>query len=79
MGCGYRFACPERTALEGIKRLEQFFVSIGLPVTLEGLDIPEDRLEEMADKCTDNNRKKIGSFVQLDREDVLNILKIAAK
>ena len=32
------FACPERTALEGIKRLEQFFVSIGLPVTLEGLD-----------------------------------------
>ena len=73
------FACPERTALEGIKRLEQFFVSIGLPVTLEGLDIPEDRLEEMADNCTDNNRKKIGSFVQLDREDVLNILKIAAK
>ena len=73
------FACPERTALEGIKRLEQFFVSIGLPVTLEGLDIPEDRLEEMADKCTDNNRKKIESFVQLDREDVLNILKIAAK
>ena len=72
------FACPERTALEGIKRLEQFFVSIGLPVTLEGLDIP-NRLEEMADKCTDNNRKKIGSFVQLDREDVLNILKIAAK
>ncbi len=73
------FACPERTALEGINRLSQFFVSIGLPVTLEGLEIPEDRLEEMADKCTNYGSKQIGSFVKLWREDVLNILKLAAK
>lgn len=73
------FANPERTALEGIYRLTQFFKRIGLPVTLEELGIPDDRLEEMADKCTNKGTNQIGNFKKLGREDVLNILKIARK
>lgn len=73
------FANPERTALEGIRCLTQFFKRIGLPVTLEELGIPDDRLEEMADKCTNKGTKQIGNFKKLGREDVLNILKMARK
>jgi len=67
----------EWTARQGIKRTREFFSSIGMPVTLEELDIPADRLEEMAQKATENG--PIGNFVNLDTEDVLNIYKSALK
>lgn len=65
----------EMTALAGIERLKEFFSSIGLPVTLGELDIPDDRLEEMAEKCTENG--PVGNFVKLYKEDVLKIYKMA--
>lgn len=67
----------ERIALEGIERLKRFFRDIGLPTSLAEANIGEDRLEEMATKCTE--RGPIGNFVRLDREDVLNILKSALR
>ncbi|RCW60309.1 MULTISPECIES: iron-containing alcohol dehydrogenase [Halanaerobium] len=67
----------EWTARQGIKKTREFFKSIGMPVTLEGLDVPADRLEEMAEKATENG--PIGNFVKLDTEDVLNIYKSALK
>ncbi|MFW5976548.1 MAG: iron-containing alcohol dehydrogenase [Bacillota bacterium] len=71
------FENPEWTAREGIRRLEEFFKSIGLPVTLEGLDIGSENLEVMAEKCTMNG--PIGNIKKLDKEDVLNIYKLAQK
>lgn len=71
------FDNPEKTALEGIKRLENFFRAIGLPVTLSELGITDDRLEEMANKCRKTNGDKIGFFVPLDNSDILEILKLA--
>ncbi|HHV28269.1 iron-containing alcohol dehydrogenase [Acetivibrio mesophilus] len=71
------FEEPERTALEGIERLKKFFKQIGLPVSLTEMDISDDRLEEMASKCTNGGKSTIGSFVKLNREDVYNILKLA--
>jgi len=67
----------EWTAKQGIKKLKEFFSEIGMPVTLAELDIPADRLEEMAEKATENG--PIGSFVELDTEDVLKIYKSALK
>ncbi|WP_333558327.1 iron-containing alcohol dehydrogenase [Clostridium perfringens] len=64
-------------ALEGIKKLEEFFKSINLPVTLKELEIGEDRLEEMAKKCTDNDEHTVGHFVELNAEDILEIYKLA--
>jgi alcohol dehydrogenase YqhD (iron-dependent ADH family) len=69
------FDYPERTALAGIERLEAFFRSLGLPVTLEELQVGTDRLEEMAAKCTE--RGPVGNFVKLDKEDVLAIYHLA--
>lgn len=67
------FQNPERTILEGIRRLEDFFRQIGLPVRLADANLPSDRLEEMAAKATDDDRQKLGVFVELDKEDVLAI------
>ncbi|MCL4385822.1 MAG: iron-containing alcohol dehydrogenase [Actinobacteria bacterium] len=69
----------EKTAVEGIKRLKGFFKEIGLPTTLKDVNIPDDKkqLELMADKAT--RRGPIGNFVKLEKNDVLNILKLAAK
>ncbi len=67
----------EWTARQGIKKTKEFFKSIGMPVSLEELDIPAERLEEMAEKATENGA--IGNFVKLDTEDVLNIYKSALK
>jgi alcohol dehydrogenase len=71
------YADQEKTALEGIARLEKFFVSIGLPVTLKEMGINDDRLEEMAHKCTGGNCFTAGNFVKLDKSGVLEILRTA--
>jgi len=65
----------EETARKGIAATREFFSSIGLPVTLEELDIPEDKFEEMAEKCTQDG--SAGNFKELDKEDVVNIYQLA--
>lgn len=69
----------ERTILEGIRRLEDFFKQIGLPTSLEDANIPLDRLDEMAAKSTEQDTKTLGSFVPLNQGDVLEIYKLCAK
>jgi len=69
------FESPEKTALAGIERLKVFFCSLGLPVTLRELQVGEDRLEEMAEKCT--QRGPVGNFKRLNKQDVLEIYKLA--
>jgi alcohol dehydrogenase YqhD (iron-dependent ADH family) len=63
------------TSLQGIKRLEGFFAEIGLPTKLSEVNISTDKFEEMAIKATKNH--KIGNFVKLGKEDVINILNLA--
>jgi len=74
-GVDYAFSESERIALEGIERLKQFYQQIGLPVSLQELNIPEDRLDEMAEKATRNG--PVGNFKKLSQADVMNILKLA--
>ncbi|MHB1454259.1 MAG: iron-containing alcohol dehydrogenase [Saccharofermentanales bacterium] len=68
---------PERTALEGIRRLVDFNRSIGLPATLSELAVPEDRLDEMAEKCTASGTRKVGSFMKLGYDDVKAVYRLA--
>ncbi|MBN2811096.1 iron-containing alcohol dehydrogenase [Treponema zuelzerae] len=67
----------ERTALEGIGRLESFFRRIGLPVRLSEAGIPADRIPEMARKSTLKGGGMIGGFVKLDSAAVQSILEAA--
>lgn len=66
---------PESTVLEGIKRLQQFLKSMGLPTNLKELGIPDDRFDEMAEKCVKYG--PVGGFIKIHKEDVLNILNLA--
>jgi alcohol dehydrogenase YqhD (iron-dependent ADH family) len=65
---------PEAVARAGIARLEAFSHAIGLGTRLADLGIHDDRIDEMADKCTDGNTRTVGNFVKLDREAVKKIL-----
>ncbi len=65
----------ERTALEGISRMEDFYRKIGLPVRLNEIGIGDDRFEEMVSKCSENGT--IGNFKKLDKNDILEIFKLS--
>ena len=68
---------PEKVALEGIARLEAFIHSLGIGTRLVDLGITDDRIEEMADKCTDGDTRTVGNFVKLDRKGVSAVLRLA--
>jgi hypothetical protein len=69
------FRNQEKVALEGIKRMKEFFASLGIPVTLTGAGIPEDKFDEMARKATEEG--PLGQFVKLDKDDVKKIYELA--
>lgn len=76
-GVDMDFGCPERTALEGIKRLEAFFKSIGLPVSFSDIEVSDDKFDEMASKATAGDKEAMGNFVKLNKKDVFNIYNLA--
>jgi len=69
---------PEAVAQAGIERMEAFFQSMGLVTRLSEMEIPADRIDEMAAKCTNSGKRSFGSFVKLGYEDVRKILNLAA-
>jgi alcohol dehydrogenase YqhD (iron-dependent ADH family) len=69
------FESPERTALEGISKLKQFWKGIGMPISLPELGVPDDRLEEMAKRAVAFG--PLGSFVPIGEHEALEILKLA--
>jgi len=68
---------PEAVARAGIEKMEAFSHSIGLGTKLADLGILDDRIVEMADKCTEGNTQAAGNFVKLDRADIEKILRLA--
>lgn len=68
---------PEKIALEGIKRLDAFWQSLGLHTRISTAGIDNSRFEEMAAKCTNSGQKTVSNFVKLNQQDVLNIYKLA--
>ena len=76
-GIEYNFNNPEETILAGIKATEDFFVSLGMPVRLGELGVAEDSFEEMAVKCTNFGGRKLDGFIQYDKQEIIDILKLA--
>jgi alcohol dehydrogenase YqhD (iron-dependent ADH family) len=73
----YDFQNPEQTAVEGIRRLEDFYRRIGMPLTLHELQVPDDRLEEMAAKAIKPWTSSVGAVSRFSKDDVLAVLKLA--
>jgi len=62
----------EAAALAGIAASEEFFRSIGMPVTLTeavGAKVSED-IDALAELCSYNRTRKIGAFKALDHDDM---------
>lgn len=76
-GVDQDFFDPERTALEGIARLEGFWSSLGLSVRLSGLGIGAERIPEMADKASAGGSKTVGNFVKVGRKEAERIYALA--
>lgn len=71
----YNFDHPEAVALAGIERLEEFFKSVGMPVSLNEMNIGPDRFAEIAVKCTEDG--PVGWFRPLGTDDVVRVLELA--
>lgn len=73
------FDNPARTALEGIKAMEDFFHSIGMPTKVKemGIDLTAEQIKELAYKCSFMDRRTIGSFKKLAIPDIEEIYRMA--
>lgn len=67
----------EKAAKLGIKKLYDFFLSIGIPMTLSEVGIGSEKLEEMAQACIKNSGKNIEGFKELNSDDILAIYKMS--
>ena len=70
----------EERARAGIRKMEEFFVSIGMPTSLAGLGIGEltkGTIEEIARAVTANDTVRLGNFRPLTCADVVAIYEMA--
>lgn len=71
------FDCPMKTALAGIQATEDFYKSLGMPSTLKELGVEEERLEEMAEKCTNMGKRTLAGIRELGKAEMMEIYKMA--
>ena len=73
------YAEPERTALEGIEAMEDFFRSIHMPVRIRelGIDLTEEQIRTLAWKCSFMGTRTVGGIRKLDREEMEEIYRMA--
>lgn len=73
------FENPVYTALKGIDRLEGYFKSLDMPVSLRELNsgMTEEDFLVMADKCSSNGEKNLTGIRELGREDMIEIYRMA--
>lgn len=69
----------EMLAQEGIRGMEAFFKSLGMPLNLRelGLEPTKAQLDELAYKCSFEGKRTIGQFKTLTQKDMRNILELA--
>ena len=75
-------ATDEETALLGIAAMENYFRSIGMPVTLSellGRTVSEEEIQTLAHNCALATGGKVGSAMVLYEEDMANIYRMANK
>lgn len=76
-GVNMDFQNQERTALEGVARLQGFWRSLGLPANLRELGARAEDIPMMARRVNFKGREKIGGFVPLAVEDIEKIYQLA--
>ncbi len=79
MGVSNDFRNPEKVALEGIKAMENFYHQIDMPTSISelGVRLTDEQIDELSYKCSFKNTRTIGSFKQLNTEDMKDIYVMA--
>ncbi len=69
------------TALKGISAMEDFYHAVEMPVCVSemGIDLTEEQMRELAEKCSHFGKRTIGCVKKLDKEDMYQIYKNARK
>lgn len=69
----------ESAALQGIQKLEEFFISIAMPISLPalGLTLSEEDLCTLAENCSYQRTRTIGCVKKLDADAMLEIYRQA--
>ncbi|MCQ2496794.1 MAG: iron-containing alcohol dehydrogenase [Lachnospiraceae bacterium] len=78
-GCQMDFENPETTALQGIERLKQFLISIGMPVTFAQLGAKAEDIPELAHKVLvhgDEVNDTLWGFTQMSKDDIVKIYEL---
>lgn len=70
----------DNMAIKTIEAMENFFRSIKMPISIKELldrEITNEEVLILAEKCSNNGQRTIGSFKKLDKEDMKNIYLMA--
>ncbi len=69
----------ERIAAAGIKAMEDFYRSVDMPTSIRelGVEVTDEQIEELAEKCTFFGRRTVGCVKALAKEDIMSIYKMA--
>lgn len=71
------FEHPEETALAGIEAMKDYFRSLGMPVSMQELDIGPEDYGTMADMITANGTFEVPSYLPLGKKEIVEIFKLA--
>ena len=71
------FEHPLNTALAGIDATEAYFMSLGMPVSLAELEVEAEKIELMADQCTNYGKRTLEGIVELKKAEIARIYSLA--
>lgn len=76
---GIRCDDEERAVLATIQGFMDYWAALGMPISLSGaVGLQYDMvLKDLAQGCSYNGTREIGSFVKLDKDDILDIYRLA--
>ena len=68
-----------KTAQKGIEAMEDFYRALNMPVCIGdmGIELTEEQMRELAEKCSHFGKRTIGCIKKLDQEDMYQIYKEA--
>ncbi|MFQ7157979.1 MAG: iron-containing alcohol dehydrogenase [Merdimonas faecis] len=68
-----------KTAQKGIEAMEDFYRALDMPVCIGdmGIELTEEQMRELAEKCSHFGKRTIGCIKKLDQEDMYQIYKEA--
>lgn len=67
----------EADALSAIDETRAFFASLGMPITLDELNVHEEDIERMIPTLKENKGEPFGSFMKLTMDDAREIYRVA--